>query len=110
MTVALEILVMGGTRFIGRPLVAELLAAGHQLTLFTRGKQPLPEGVEHVQGDRSQADDLDKLQGRNFEVIIDSSGRTLEDTRAVIDRTDAPSQRLVYVSSAGVYADSHRWP
>jgi len=101
---------MGGTRFIGRPLVAELLAAGHQLTLFTRGKQPLPEGVEHIQGDRSQADDLDKLQGRNFEVIIDSSGRTLEDTRAVIERTDAPSQRLVYVSSAGVYADSHRWP
>ena len=32
-----QILVMGGTRFIGRPLVAELLESGHQLTLFTRG-------------------------------------------------------------------------
>lgn len=42
---AVKILVMGGTRFIGKPLVAQLLAAGHQLTLFTRGRQPLPEGL-----------------------------------------------------------------
>lgn len=101
---------MGGTRFIGRPLVAELLAADHQLTLFTRGKQPLPDGVEHVQGDRSASDDLERLRGRRFDVIIDSSGRTLEDSRAVIERTDAPRARFVYVSSAGVYADSHLWP
>jgi len=106
----LEILVMGGTRFIGRPLVTALLAAGHRLTLFTRGRQPLPHGVQHLQGDRSQPGDLDQLKGHHFDVIIDSSGRTLDDSRAVIERTDAPSQRFVYVSSAGVYADSHLWP
>ncbi|MEY3735420.1 MAG: hypothetical protein RLZZ624_478, partial [Cyanobacteriota bacterium] len=106
----LEILVMGGTRFIGRPLVAALLEAGHQLTLFTRGRQPLPAGVGHLAGDRSQASDLDQLRGRRFDVIIDSSGRTLEDSRAVIERTDSPRERFVYVSSAGVYADSHLWP
>ena len=105
-----KILVMGGTRFVGKPLVAQLLAEGHALTLFTRGKNPVPAGVEHLCGDRSTADGLAALQGRSFDVIVDSSGRTLDDSRAVIERTGAPSHRFVYVSSAGVYADSELCP
>ncbi len=101
---------MGGTRFVGRPLVNRLLGAGHELTLFTRGRQPVPERIEHLQGDRSSAEGLAALQDRPFDVIVDSSGRTLEDTRQVIERTGPPSHRLVYVSSAGVYADSELWP
>jgi nucleoside-diphosphate-sugar epimerase len=105
-----KILVMGGTRFVGKPLVAQLLSEGHQLTLFTRGKNPVPAAVEHLCGDRSTAEGLATLQGRSFDVIVDSSGRTLDDSRAVIERTGAPSHRFLYVSSAGVYADSELWP
>jgi nucleoside-diphosphate-sugar epimerase len=105
-----KILVMGGTRFVGKPLVAQLLSEGHELTLFTRGKNPVPAGVEHLCGDRSTTDGLAALQGRNFDVIVDSSGRSLDDSRAVIERTGAPSHRFLYVSSAGVYADSELWP
>ncbi len=101
---------MGGTRFVGRPLVNRLLEAGHELSLFTRGRQPVPEGIEHLQGDRSSDEGLAALQDRPFDVIVDSSGRTLEDTRQVLARTGPPSHRLVYVSSAGVYADSELWP
>ena len=106
----MDILVMGGTRFVGKPLVERLLAAGHSLSLFTRGNKPAPAGVEHLVGDRSSAEGLQQLQGRRFDVIVDSSGRTLEDSQAVIARTGAPSHRFVYVSSAGVYADSELWP
>ena len=105
-----KILVMGGTRFVGKPLVAQLLSEGHDLTLFTRGKNPVPAGVEHLCGDRSTAEGLAALQGRSFDVIVDSSGRSLDDSRAVIERTGAPSHRFLYVSSAGVYADSELWP
>jgi len=101
---------MGGTRFIGPPLVARLQAQGHALTLLTRGRQPLPAGVEHLAGDRSTPEGLAALQGRRFDVIIDSSGRTLADSQAVIERTGAPTHRFVYVSSAGVYADSALLP
>ena len=101
---------MGGTRFVGKPLVAQLLAEGHALTLFTRGKNPVPAGVEHLCGDRSTAEGLAALAGRSFDVIVDSSGRTLEDSRGVLELTGAPSHRFVYVSSAGVYADSALWP
>jgi nucleoside-diphosphate-sugar epimerase len=107
---AVQILVMGGTRFVGKPLVAQLLAEGHALTLFTRGKNPVPAGVEHLCGDRSTAEGLAALAGRSFDVIVDSSGRSLEDSRGVLEITGAPSHRFVYVSSAGVYADSALWP
>ncbi|MCS5697893.1 NAD-dependent epimerase/dehydratase family protein [Cyanobium sp. FGCU-52] len=106
----MDILVMGGTRFVGRPLVERLRAAGHALTLFSRGRQPVPGGVEHLVGDRSSDDGLAVLEGRRFDVIIDSSGRTQKDSRRVVERTGAPSHRFVYVSSAGVYADSELWP
>ena len=106
----MKILVMGGTRFVGRPLVARLQAQGHALTLFTRGKNPVPAGVEHLCGDRSSDEGLRALQGRSFDVIVDSSGRKQEDSSRVVAITGAPSHRFVYVSSAGVYADSELWP
>jgi len=101
---------MGGTRFVGKPLVQLLQSAGHTLTLFTRGKQPVPSGVAHLVGDRGTAQGLQPLEGRHFDVIVDSSGRTQADSSAVIERTGPPSHRFVYVSSAGVYADSELWP
>ena len=73
---------MGGTRFVGKPLVSRLLHQGHQLTLFTRGRQPVPEGVEAVNGDRGDDSALDQLKGRQFDVIVDSSGRTLRTVNA----------------------------
>ena len=106
----MQILVMGGTRFVGKPLVARLQSQGHALTLFTRGKNPVPAGVEHLCGDRSSDEGLSALQGRRFDVIVDSSGRKLEDSRRVVTITGVPSHRFVYVSSAGVYADSDQWP
>ncbi|SBO42037.1 putative nucleotide sugar epimerase [Cyanobium sp. NIES-981] len=107
---AMQILVMGGTRFVGRPLVEQLLTQGHALTLFTRGRNPVPGGVEHLVGDRSDPEALAPLAGRRFDVIVDSSGRSLADSQAVLERTGAPGHRFVYVSSAGVYADSELWP
>ena len=109
-TSLMKILVMGGTRFVGKPLVATLREQGHALTLFTRGRQPAPEGVEHLTGDRGKSSDLAQLSGQSFDVIVDSSGRTLADSQAVIEVTGAPSHRFLYVSSAGVYAGSEQWP
>ena len=106
----MKILVMGGTRFVGKPLVARLQAQGHALTLFTRGKNAVPAGVEHLCGDRSSEEGLSALQGRSFDVIVDSSGRKQEDSSRVVAITGPPSHRFVYVSSAGVYADSEQWP
>ena len=106
----MEILVMGGTRFIGVALLPRLLAAGHAVTVFSRGKRPIPVGVDHVQGDRQNPEDLTQLAGHHFDVIVDTSGRQLAESQQVIAHTDWPRHRFLYVSSAGVYANSDQWP
>ena len=92
----MRILVMGGTRFVGRPLVELLQSSGHALTLFTRGRNPVPAGVEHLGGDRSSEEGLTALEGRSFDVIVDSSGRSVEDTRRVIERTGARDDIMAF--------------
>ncbi len=101
---------MGGTRFVGKALVQILQGQGHSLTLFNRGNRSIPDGVEHLFGDRSTGEGLRQLQDRCFDVIVDSSGRRLQDSKEVIERTGFPKHRFLYVSSAGVYAESEQWP
>ncbi len=106
----MKTLVLGGTRFVGKSLVSRLAANGHNLTLFTRGNRAVPDNVEHLKGDRKSTNDLKILKNRRFDVIIDISGRELEDTQEIIANTGFPTHRFVYVSSAGVYADSNILP
>ena len=101
---------MGGTRFVGKCLISRLCDHGNELTVFTRGRNPVPHDVEHLLGDRTKIDDLAILKGRKFDVIVDSSGRSLEDTKSVLLLTGEPNYRFLYVSSAGVYADSDVLP
>lgn len=70
----MKLLIIGGTRFVGRHLVAAALERGHEVTLFNRGSQSSPfAGVETIRGDRNK--DLDKLQGRRWDVVIDTCGQ-----------------------------------
>jgi 2'-hydroxyisoflavone reductase len=101
----MRVLVLGGTRFLGRALVESLLAAGHEPTLFNRGRtnpQLFPD-VEKLRGDRSA--DLSALDGGDwdavFDVATDSPGDVRRSTDALRDRVG----RYVYVSSISVYAD-----
>ncbi len=105
----MKTLVLGGSRFVGKALVEKLIKKGFELTLFTRGKNPLPKNVLHIEGDRN-TDAINKLKGMKFDVIIDSSGRNLDQTKKIIDITGPPLYRFLYVSSAGIYKDCFTWP
>jgi len=108
----MKILVMGGTRFIGVPLVKLLVAQGHEVTLFNRGKKPSPvAGLRTIIGDRTDPQQLqDKLSGETFEVIFDNNGRELSDTQPLVEIFRDRLQHFVYMSSAGVYLDSDVLP
>jgi len=70
----MNLLIIGGTTFLGPALVAEALASGHQATLFNRGlSSPEPlAGVELIKGDRET--DLHRLAGRRWDAVIDTCG------------------------------------
>lgn len=108
----MKVLVMGGTRFIGVYLTRLLVAAGHDVTLFNRGKRAAPvEGVRQITGDRTDAAQLRaQLTGESFDAIFDNNGRELSDTQPLIDLFQNMLQHFVYVSSAGVYLKTDQPP
>ena len=70
----MKILIIGGTRFLGRHLVDAALARGHEVTLFNRGhtNPDLYPEIETIIGDRDGG--LDALAGRKWDAVIDTCG------------------------------------
>jgi 2'-hydroxyisoflavone reductase len=105
----LNVLILGGTVFLGRHLVEAARAAGHSVTLFNRG-QSRPEAfpdIEQLRGDRTDGEGLAPLAGRAFDAVIDTCGYV---PRIVGEsaRTLSPKvTRYCFISSVSVYKD---WP
>jgi nucleoside-diphosphate-sugar epimerase len=107
----MRILIMGGTRFIGVYLTKLLVESGHKVVLFNRGNRPVPEQVEQITGDRTDATQIkEKLSPENFDVIFDNNGRELTDTQPLAEIFQGRVQHFVYMSSAGVYLKSDQMP
>jgi 2'-hydroxyisoflavone reductase len=104
----MKLLILGGTRFLGRHLVDAALARGHEVTLFNRGKsQPGPvAGVETLHGDRSA--DLRLLEGRNWDAVIDTSGYWPSQVRKAAQLLSGRVGHYTFVSSISVYRDFSR--
>ena len=68
----MKILIIGGTRFLGRHLVTAALARDHDVTLFNRGNHSKDADVETIEGDRNT--ELHKLEGRRWDAVVDTCG------------------------------------
>jgi 2'-hydroxyisoflavone reductase len=97
---ALNVLLLGGYRFVGRALIAAAQARGHAVTAFNRGNlAPLP-GVEQLTGDR---DAPAFPEGRRWDVAIDTSGYIPRHVRASATALREGIAQYVFVSSLSVY-------
>lgn len=102
-----KILILGGTGFLGPPVVERALQRGHTLTLFNRGKSnaDLFPGVEKIHGDREH-DDLGGLKNdRRWDVVIDVWAN---DPAVVVPMANLLAKRTDYyhfVSSIAAYAN-----
>lgn len=101
----MKLLILGGTKFLGRHLVDAAQARGHAVTLFNRGTRPgLFAGVEELRGDRNAgADGLQALRGRTWDAVIDTSGYVPRVVRASALALRAAARRYVFISSISVY-------
>ena len=101
----MRLLVLGGTKFLGRHAVAYALADGHEVTTFTRGRTnpDLFPQAEHLNGDRDGG--LAALHGRSWDGVIDTSGYVPDVVRQSAELLRDAVQRYVFVSTISVYGD-----
>jgi 2'-hydroxyisoflavone reductase len=104
----MKLLILGGTKFLGRHLVDAGLARGHGVTTFTRGThdEVLPEGVDRLRGDRDG--DLAVLQvssGRRWDAVIDTSGYVPRVVRDGAELLSGAADAYAFISSISVYRD-----
>ncbi len=109
----MKVLVIGGTLFIGRTLVQELVKSGHEVTVLHRkSEHDLGKKVLNLQADRNDAAQIKAaLTGKNFEVVFDNvydweRGTTSAQVEACARAASGDSlKRYVFLSSVAAYAD-----
>lgn len=100
----MRILVIGGTRFVGRHVVAAAVAAGHRVTVLHRGIDCSgAPNAEHLHADRDG--DLSILAGRSWEATVDVCAYWPRQVESMADALDDRGGRFALVSSVSVYAD-----
>jgi 2'-hydroxyisoflavone reductase len=104
----MKLLILGGTKFLGRHLTDAALARGDEVTHFNRGQSNtdiFPE-VEKIRGERDGG--LDVLRGRRWDAVVDTSGYVPRVVRASAKLLAETVELYVFISSMSVYADYSR--
>ncbi|MFF0009430.1 NAD-dependent epimerase/dehydratase family protein [Streptomyces tibetensis] len=100
----LDVLVIGGNRYVGKRLIVRLLAEGHRVTVLNRGSCPPPAGVEHLRADRDDERSLtDALGSRVFDVVVDQVCYTPRQAAIARRVFTGRTRRYVMTSTVEVY-------
>src|SRR5215813_5398901 len=100
----MRILVLGGTSFVGRAIVADALQTGADVTLFNRGKtgKGLFPGVTRLIGDRDTGD-YAALRDGSWDAVVDVTGYVPRHVAQAMDALDDRVGRYLFISSHAVY-------
>ncbi len=102
----MKVLVIGGTRFIGRYIVNELLRKGHKIIIYHRGRNECEfiQKVEHMHGDRRDYTKFKKDMAKlSPDGVVDVIPLYPRDSKAIVDSFHGRIRSLVHISSGGVY-------
>lgn len=104
----MNVLILGGSGFIGRHTASALLAAGHRVCAMQRSDGAgLPAGVQRVRGDRDQG--LSSLSSQGWDACVDTCGYFPRQLIASCDAL-ASVRRYAFVSAVRVYGDPPAGP
>jgi 2'-hydroxyisoflavone reductase len=100
----MRILMVGGTRFVGRHVVQTALGRGHEVTLLHRGRTgpDLFPGAEHLLTDRDG--DLAVLSGREFDATVDACAYRAAQVEHLADALGGRGGQHLFVSTVSAYA------
>lgn len=97
----MQILVLGGTGYLGPFFVEAALEGGHRVAVFSRGARPVMSGAEHLAGDRDG--DLGAIERRDFDAVLDVSTFGPRWVRALASALAARTGHYTFLSSQDVY-------
>ena len=103
----MRLLILGGTRFLGRATACAAVTAGDDVVCAARGKSGrAPDGARFVTIDRAERDAyVDLVALGDFDAVVDVSNRPSH-VRAALDALGPHAGHWVYVSSVSAYADN----
>lgn len=99
----MRILLIGGTRFVGRHITQAALAAGHEVGLLHRGQSGadlFPEAT-HIFADRDE--DLSALKGTRWDATIDVSAYFPRQVAGLAQALEGNGGQYVFISSVSAY-------
>ncbi|MFF3115824.1 NAD-dependent epimerase/dehydratase family protein [Kitasatospora sp. NPDC057904] len=99
----MRLLLLGGTKFVGRAIAEEAVARGWEVTALNRGTQPAPEGVTVLRGDRTAEGGLDALAAGEWDSVVDTWSWAPAAVRASARLLKDRVGHYAYVSSCSVY-------
>jgi 2'-hydroxyisoflavone reductase len=102
----MNLLIIGGTRFVGRHLAQIALAQGHNVTLFHRGQTNpdiFPEATM-LHGDRKTEEGLTVLKDKQWDAVIDTCGYEPRFTKSSADILKDSVGLYCFISTISVYS------
>jgi nucleoside-diphosphate-sugar epimerase len=105
----MRLLILGGTWFLGRTVAEQAIAAGWQVTTFSRGRNghDVP-GTEAVRGDRQEQSDIARLaEGGRWDAVLDASGQVPAAVAASARALRSRAASYMYLSTVNAYKG---WP
>ncbi|OLS26072.1 MAG: hypothetical protein HeimC2_16940 [Candidatus Heimdallarchaeota archaeon LC_2] len=102
----MDILIIGGTKFLGRALVDAILNKGHNLTLFNRGhtSPEIYQNIEQIHGDRDG--EISALGSKKWDVVIDTCGYVPRVVKQSVDFLKDKVKTYVFISTISVYTEN----
>ncbi|MHA2032776.1 MAG: NAD-dependent epimerase/dehydratase family protein [Candidatus Kariarchaeaceae archaeon] len=105
----MKVLVIGGTKFVGRAIIDSFLRNGHEITMFNRGKTNpnlYKSKVTQIKGDREK--DLEKLGDKSWDVVIDTCGYVPRIVKLSVDYLKDKVKNYVFISSVSAYSSKNK--
>ena len=100
----MKVLLIGGTGLTGASCIQYLQQAGHEVTIFHRGKAAAPQGSDEIIGDHNQLPEFrPEFQRHRFDVVVDFITGSRAQAERLMDVFRGIAGRLVVLSSMDVY-------